>query len=232
MLSVTGCSKSIHHERIYIPKHGPHVDKEKVALAPQVPIEDTRLLIVIDAGHGGEDQGTKSLDQPVYLEKHFSLTTAKMLDNYLQGYGYRTHMTRQDDVFIPLSERAKIANDKETKLFVSVHYNAAENRSAHGIEVYYYDSEKDESRAKDSKKLASAVLDNVISNTEAKSRGVKHGNFAVIRETNMPAILVEGGFMTNKDEMDKIRNATYMKKVAWGIAQGIKNYLHPNLSQK
>jgi N-acetylmuramoyl-L-alanine amidase len=227
MIVLAGCSRSVHLERIYIPKQGPHVDKEKVALAPMIPKADTELLIVIDAGHGGKDQGTQSLGQPKFLEKHLALTTAKILNTYLQGYGYQTHMTREDDTFIALSERAEIANAKKTKLFVSVHYNAAENKSAKGIEVYYYNSDRDESRTKDSKKLAGAVLDDVISNTKAKSRGVKHGNFAVIRETNMPAILIEGGFMTNRDEMDDIRNASYMKKIAWGIAQGIKNYLHP-----
>ncbi|MEM1282835.1 MAG: N-acetylmuramoyl-L-alanine amidase [Chlamydiota bacterium] len=228
MLLLTGCSKSIHHERIYIPKHGPHVEKEKVALAPTIPKGDTNLLIVIDAGHGGKDDGTQSLNQPKFLEKHLTLTTAKMLNTYLQGYGYRTYMTREDDTFISLSKRAEMANEKDTHLFVSVHYNAAENRSANGIEVYYYKSDKDEKRTKDSKTLATSILDDVISETSAKSRGVKHGNFAVIRETKMPAILIEGGFMTNEDEMSKIKNASYMKKIAWGIAQGVKNYLHPN----
>lgn len=227
MLVITGCSRSIHHERIYIPKHGPHVEREKVALAPTIPKEDTNLLIVIDAGHGGKDDGTQSVEQPKFLEKHLTLTTAKMLDTYLQGYGFRTYMTREDDTYIPLSKRAEMANEKDTHLFISVHYNAAENRTAKGIEVYYYDSDKDTSRTKDSKKLATAVLDDVITETHAKSRGVKHGNFAVIRETKMPAILIEGGFMTNEDEMNNIKNASYMKKIAWGIAQGIKDYLHP-----
>lgn len=227
MLVITGCSRSIHHERIYIPKQGPHVDREKVALAPTIPKEDTNLLIVIDAGHGGKDDGTQSVDKPKFLEKHLTLTTAKMLNTYLQGYGYRTYMTREDDTFIPLSKRAELANEKDTHLFVSVHYNAAENRNAKGIEVYYYNSDKDEERTKNSKQLASTILDDVIIETKAKSRGVKHGNFAVIRETKMPAILIEGGFMTNEDEMDNIKNASYMKKIAWGIAQGIKKYLHP-----
>ncbi|MEC7838474.1 MAG: N-acetylmuramoyl-L-alanine amidase [Chlamydiota bacterium] len=228
-LILSGCSNSTHYERVYIPKQGPHRTKEKVTLAPLIPKEDTRLLIVIDAGHGGKDEGTKCPVNPKYQEKDMTLSTARMLDEILQGFGYQTIMTRKDDRFIELSDRAKFANDRRPKLFVSVHYNAADNRAAKGIEVYYYKSEKDRLRSEESKKLAASVLDTVISSTKAKSRGVKHGNFAVIRETNMPAILVEGGFMTNNEEMIKIRDASYMKKIAWGIAQGIKNYLNQSL---
>lgn len=230
LFALSGCSKSLHHERVYIPKRGPSIDKEKVALVPRIPKADTNLLIVIDAGHGGKDNGAESVDSPTVYEKNMALTTARLLNTYLQGYGYRTHMTRNQDQFIPLKERASIANNKETRLFVSVHYNAAENNKAKGIEVYYYDTDKNATRTSDSKKLATQVLGKVIHNTKAKSRGIKHGNFAVIRETTMPAILVEGGFMTNKEEMTKIRDAHYMKKIAWGIAEGIRKYLHPHLA--
>lgn len=227
LFAATGCSRTIHHERIYIPKHGPHRDKEKVTLAPTIPKEDTRLLIVIDPGHGGKDDGTQSVNLPKLQEKNLTLSTAKMVNNYLRGYGFKTLMTREEDKFIPLSERAAMANEKGAHLFVSVHYNAAENKAANGIEVFYYNSDKDEKRTKDSKSLADAVLAQVIQETGALSRGVKKKNLAVVRETTMPAILVEGGFMTNEDEMNNIRNASYMKKIAWGIVQGIKNYLHP-----
>jgi N-acetylmuramoyl-L-alanine amidase len=75
--------------------------------------------------------------------------------------------------------------------------------------------------------LAQTVLDHVIESTAAKSRGVKHGNFLVIRETEMPAILVEGGFLTNTSEMDRIKDPSYLKKLALGIAKGIQTYLQP-----
>jgi len=73
--------------------------------------------------------------------------------------------------------------------------------------------------------LAQSILDKTIKNTQAKSRGVKHGNYAVIRETAMPAVLIEGGFLTNTSEMEKIKSAAYLKSLALGIAQGIQNYL-------
>lgn len=66
----------------------------------------------------------------------------------------------------------------------------------------------------------------MIKITDAKSRGVKHGDLAVVRETNMPAVLVEGGFLSNEVELQKLKNAAYIKKVAWGIAQGIQDYLN------
>ncbi len=186
--------------------------------------EDTRL-IVIDPGHGGKDQGAQSKIYPKCLEKNMALSTAKMVESFLRSYGYKTVMTRTDDSYLTLKERAKFANDKIAKLFVSVHFNAAENRKAHGIEVYYFNSEPEKKKTESSKKLAALVLDNVIVTTKGKSRGIKHGNFAVIRETKMPGIIVEGGFITNDDEVEKIKDAAYMKKIALGIAQGIRKYL-------
>lgn len=221
----TGCSRSLHHERIYIPKKGPHSDESNIALAARIPKRDTRLLIVIDAGHGGKDEGAQTLEGPKLFEKNMALSTAHLLNNYLKGFGYQTVMTRTDDTFIPLKERSKFANDKNSNLFISVHYNGAESSQAKGVEVYFYKGGSDEGRVKKSRLLAETVLDNIIANTQAQSRGIKHGNFSVIRETKMPAILVEGGFMTNAGEASKIREVAYMKKIAWGIAEGVRQYL-------
>ena len=134
-------------------------------------------------------------------------------------------MTRKDDTFITLDERANFANQIKPRLFVSVHYNSAPSADAEGIEVFYYRSEEDKGRTDQSKKLAHAILNRVIANTQAKSRGVKHGNLAVIRETNMPAVLIEGGFMTNDKEMDKIKDPAYIKQIAWGIAKGVDDWI-------
>lgn len=231
-LVLFGCSRTIPKERIFIPQKEPiqEIKQKNLPLkSPMTPKTNDGTLIVIDAGHGGKDDGTQSHTYPICLEKTMTLSTAKMLDIFLKSMGYRTIMTRNNDVFIGLSERAKFANEKNPKLFLSVHYNAAENRKANGIEVYYYNAEADTKRTKDSKKLANLVLEGVIANTKGKSRGAKHGNFAVIRETKMPAIIVEGGFMTNDLEMEKLRDKNYTKKIAWGIAQGVKKYLDGNL---
>lgn len=184
-------------------------------------------LIVIDPGHGGDDTGTASSTKPRYQEKFLTLSTAKFLKEFLRQMGYRTLMTRSDDTFIPLLERAAIANevDGNAVLFVSVHYNSAPSQEAHGIEVFFHQSEANKVRAKASKELAAMILDEVIQNTGAKSRGVKNGNFAVIRETKMPAILIEGGFMTNQEEMALIKDPAYVKRLAHGIARGVDHYL-------
>ena len=182
-------------------------------------------LIIVDPGHGGEDEGTKSLSKPVYSEKSFNLITAKFLSSYLRQMGYQVMMTRIDDNFVSLKNRYEITNRENPRLFVSVHYNAAPSSDAHGIEVFYYRSEDNANRTQESKKLAQLALNQLIASTQAKSRGVKHGDYAVIRETKVPAILVEGGFLSNDDELTKIKDPNYLKQVAWGIAQGINKYL-------
>ena len=134
-------------------------------------------------------------------------------------------MTRTDDTFISLEQRALFANRLNPRLFVSIHYNSAPSKDAEGIEVFYYREEDDKTRETRSKQLAQAILKKTLQHTKAKSRGVKHGNYAVIRQTNMPAVLIEGGFLTNANEMDKIKSTAYQKSLALGIAQGIQDYL-------
>lgn len=182
-------------------------------------------FIVLDPGHGGDDLGTHSTKPFKYQEKVLTLSTAKMLKTYLEQLGYAVQMTRSDDMFVALDKRANFANTRRPQIFVSVHYNSAPSKSADGIEIFYYKSDAEKSRSAESKTLANAILKRMIENTEAKSRGVKHGNLAVIRETDMPAVLIEGGFLTNEEEMYKLKDANYLKKLAWGIAQGIEDYL-------
>lgn len=181
-------------------------------------------LVIIDPGHGGEDLGAKSRTKPVYSEKNFNLVTARMLQRHLRQMGYEAVLTREKDVFITLDKRAEMACHPESEIFVSVHFNAATSQLAEGIEVFYFENEEEKLRTRSSKALAEAVLKEVVSSTRAKSRGVKHGNYHVIRETEVPAILIEGGFLTNATELSKIKSPDYLKKLAWGVAQGIANY--------
>ncbi len=182
-------------------------------------------LIVIDPGHGGEDYGAHSVTKPYYHEKNLNLSLARMLKNILDSQGFRTCLTRKGDHFVSLDKRAEYANHAAASLFVSVHFNSAPSAEASGIEVYYYRSETHQVRSKSSLQCAQAILDEVIKVSQAKSRGTKHGDFAVIRKTHMPAVLVEAGFLTNVPEMENIKDPTYLKKLAWGISQGIKRYL-------
>ncbi|MCC5832643.1 MAG: N-acetylmuramoyl-L-alanine amidase [Chlamydiales bacterium] len=182
--------------------------------------------IVIDAGHGGKDGGSIS-QRDSYEEKELTLETAHMIRTHLNQLGYKTVMTRTQDTYVPLSKRAEIANSLNADLFVSIHYNYSPNNEAQGIEVYYYKEEKNpaSSRIVKSKALGSLVLKKVITNTGADSRGVKEANFAVIRETKMPAILVEAGFLSNPKERERVRDPKYQRLIARAIAQGIDQYL-------
>jgi len=190
------------------------------------PYEDTGLpvapLIILDPGHGGTDEGAKV--QSV-MEKRIALTTALLTKKQLESLGYRVIMTRSRDVFLTLPRRVDIANKSKAALFVSIHYNSSPNPTAKGIEIYYYEA-RGEERTRASKRLANTILYQVIDQTEAHSRGVRRGNFYVVRETSMPAILVEGGFMTNLDERFQLKDRKYLEKIAKGIAQGVHKFLH------
>lgn len=202
------------------------IDRDVVILpSPTPPKRDKSPLIVIDPGHGGKDLGTHSFKTPKYQEKTLNLATAKLVRHYLQQLGYSTMLTRKEDVFISLEQRSVFANKMQPQLFVSVHYNSAPSNTAEGIEVFYFSSDQNHNRTAESKLLAQTVLNSVIQKTHAKSRGIKHGNLAVIRETTMPAILIEGGFLTNPKEQEKLRDKEYLKKIAWGIAKGIDDFL-------
>lgn len=226
LVLVSSCSHAPRNSRQdnYLPRT--RVQEDQAVAWNEPPVKRVnRGLIIIDPGHGGEDDGTKSKIKPIYLEKYLNLTTAKFLSSYLEQLGYQTLMTRSDDTFIPLKARAEFANERRPMLFVSVHFNSAPSAEAKGIEIFYFKSIENQTRTVSSKSLATAILNEMVRSTSAPSRGVKHGNYAVIRETQMPAVLVEGGFLTNSEELEKIKDPNYLKKVAWGIAQGVNKFV-------
>lgn len=188
------------------------------------PLIIQKAFIILDPGHGGHDVGTQSISKPRYQEKSLNLVTANFLKEYLQQLGYKVVMTRHKDKFISLERRAQFANELKPDMFVSIHYNSAPSAEAQGVEVFYFQSRENKQRTAKSKLLAQAVLKQVLEATGAKSRGVKQGNFAVIRQTEMPAILIEGGFVTNEEELQKLKDPLYLKKLAWGVAKGIEEY--------
>lgn len=190
------------------------------------PLFVQNILIVIDPGHGGHDVGTQSISNPRYQEKSLNLATAQFVKAFLIQRGYQVFMTRENDTFISLAKRAEMANEKKPSLFVSIHYNSAPSAAAKGVEVYFYQSKENKARTLKSKQLAQTILKQIVAFTKAKSRGVKQGNYAVIRETNMPAVLVEGGFVTNEEELQNLKDPVYLKKLAWGIVRGIEDFLH------
>jgi N-acetylmuramoyl-L-alanine amidase len=218
-------------------------------------------LIVVDAGHGGKDQGAKSARG--LHEKSVNLTIARHVKTILVNrFKYRVVMTRKDDTFIPLKERSAIANNRNADLFVSIHANAAKRKSAHGIETYFLgtthnddalavaarengelvQSVKDDqvqeilaslittTKINDSSRLAGTVQENLFRSTRKKFRalknlGVKEGPFYVLHGADMPSILVEVGFLTNRKESRMLSKPDYLYRLASSIAEGIHKYL-------
>jgi len=191
-----------------------------LAAAPKKGKAAQGHLIVLDPGHGGFDIGATV--QKVE-EKTLALKTANLVKRYLANKGYRVILTRSRDLFLPLKKRAAIANDTKSHLFVSLHFNAFKNPTVQGIEVFYYDKGT-KWKSSNSKRLAQLVLARMLAQTSAPSRGVKHGNFHVIRETTMPAILIEGGFITHPKERGHLSDQKYLERLALGIAEGIDQY--------
>lgn len=179
--------------------------------------------IVIDAGHGGRDRGAKG-NKPYCEEKRISLQTAILVQKYLTQLGYRVIMTRSSDVFVSLKRRVEIANKGNCELFVSLHFNSSRNAKAKGIEVFFCEGTKNRLKTASSRKLASLVLSRLIRRTQSISRGVKKGNFYVIRETEMPAILVEGGFISNPQERSRLKDGKHLDQIARAVADGVDHY--------
>lgn len=183
--------------------------------------------VVIDAGHGGKDPGAiGETDGTKYNEKEITLDVARLVRDRLQAEGINVIMTRSDDSYPTLSERAVLANQNDAAMFVSIHVNSAANApKANGIEVYYASKNNNDFYGLTSKKFAATVLDKMLEETGARSRGVKTENHLVTRSSLMPAILIELGFISNEDEIELLIDPTYQQKLADGISEGIIEHL-------
>ena len=170
-------------------------------------------VIVIDPGHGGHDIGANN---SLVYEKHINLDVSRRLKRTLEDAGYRVVMTRETDRYVPLSTRAEIANRLRNALFVSVHFNSSWKRKVSGIETYY--------RGSTSKAFATYVQNQMIRHIRATDRGVKTANFAVLRRTRHPAVLIEGGFVSNSTERSAMLDPKYRQVVADSIARGLMDF--------
>jgi N-acetylmuramoyl-L-alanine amidase len=193
------------------PTPTPVVRTTRTVVAP----EGQRLstTVVIDAGHGGHDRG--GIPRQRVPEKTMTLDVAQRLKAVLQSYGYSVVMTRDSDVFIPLGTRVAIANSYRDAIFVCIHFNATPRSSASGIETYFYSSQ--------SLPLASAIHYYVAGGAPSANRGVRRRGFFVLRNTRIPSVLVECGFLTNPTEAQYAQNSAYRQKLALEIAHGVQN---------
>lgn len=170
------------------------------------------MRICLDAGHGQRDPG--AIGKAGTEEKERALLLAHLCKNMLEE-NHQVVMTRYGDDYVSLNRRTKIANTEEVDLFVSLHFNSAENTQANGTETYhFFGSEL-------GKKYADNVQESLIEELGTRNRGVKTKNFKVLRATTMPAILVEVAFLSNKDEEEMIKDDDFILKAATGIVKAI-----------
>jgi len=181
--------------------------------------------IVLDPGHGGLDSGAVGGG---YKEKDINLSVGLKLRDLLQSHGAKVIMTRDTDTFIELTERAKVSNDAKADAFVSLHVNSAESSAAWGIETYYYEQLTPNLppaiTLEESSKLAALVQSSLISVTDARDRGAKGNNYAVLRENERTSILVELGFISNVLERTQLVLPSYQQKQAAAILDGLYHY--------
>ena len=173
--------------------------------------------MVIDAGHGGFDRG--GIPGQRVPEKIVALDVAQRLEKRLRQAGYRVVMTRDSDVFVPLGERARIANSYRDAIFVCIHFNSATRVGANGIETYYYSI--------NSAALAANIHRQVVSGTTSDNRGIRRRGYFVLRRTSIPAVLVECGFLTNPTEAQLALDSTYRQRLADRIADGVMGKTAP-----
>lgn len=190
----------------------------RVSTALEKPIDPEKYLIALDAGHGGSATGAYYENT---AEKDLNLAMIKKLDEILRGLGYKTMLTRTADVDVGLKQRSILANNAKADIFVSIHCNASEtNHSFQGLYVYHYPGSVQGAA------LAQAIQTPACQFTGAIDRGINNANFSVVRESKMPSVLVETGFMTCHEELARLKDEAYQSAMAQGIAQGIVRYLN------
>jgi N-acetylmuramoyl-L-alanine amidase len=196
--------------------------------------------VVLDPGHGGYDRGQVSR---YGYEKDFALDVARKLRPLLQAKGLRVIMTREGDYFVPLEVRAQIANAARDSIFVSIHFNATnDDPNATGFEIFSF-TPRGAPSTSDSAVAPSALSTQPGSTVDAQSmalsaciyhsllghlpefdRGIKRARFAVLRLTKVPAVLIEGGFLTEKGECKLIAQKDWRARLAHAIGVGIESY--------
>jgi len=191
--------------------------------------------IVLDPGHGGTDMGAHGERG---IEKVLTLDLARRLRTVLEGQGFKVTLTRTTDRPLALEERVDFAERQRADLFVSIHLNSG--GSASGIETFCLTPAGESSTGGSSRRdrdtssgnrydfanvwLAHCVQRSLIGSTGASDRGVRRARFLVLRDISCPAILVEGGFLSNETEEKKLVNAEYRDRLAKAMAAGIVNY--------
>lgn len=175
-------------------------------------------VVMLDPGHGGSEPGAVGTLLP---EKALNLAVALKLKTELEKRGFKVLMTRSTDITVPLKERVRIANASKADLFISIHHDAAANRKARGYSVYAPRTCSGHIGAGTA--LAAALQREIVKLPEVVDRGVRFADFHVLR-SDMPAVLVELGFISNPDEEKLMNDPRRQEAEAAAIASGVVNY--------
>jgi N-acetylmuramoyl-L-alanine amidase len=195
-----------------LPVPAPSKPKTKPAPRPT----PGRVIVMIDPGHGGKDPGAIGIGG--LREKDVILPVSKKVAEILRKNGVNAVLTRNTDYFVSLKGRVVMAERRDADLFVSIHANSMglSRPDINGLEVYYYNS---------GKRLADAVRKGINRKVKIRDRGIRRARFYVLRKTSMPAILVETGYVTGREDAAKLKQTWFRNQMAEGIADGILRYL-------
>ena len=175
--------------------------------------EQEKYTVVLDAGHGGEDGGTV---EQTAMEKEINLAVVLKMRELLENQGICVVLTREQDIFIKLEERVRVANGEKADLFVSIHCNYYEKDSLiYGLECYYCKG------AEDGKYYAERILDTIEKSGEIVSRNAKPSGYYILKNTTVPAVLVETGYLSNYNERNQLISGEYQGKLAQELVEGI-----------
>ncbi len=176
------------------------------------------MRVIVDPGHGGEDNGATYADKLGYVEEDdTNLSIGLYLDLMLQVQRLDSSMTRDRDITTPLAERVTIANNLNVDAFVSIHCDAFHDNTVSGMTVHIALDAKEADE-----KLANGIMSELMFQFPThKARGVKRSNFYVLRNTEMPAVLVECEFLSNPDTMKFLREPENQYALAQAISKGI-----------
>lgn len=183
-----------------------------------------KRCIVIDAGHGGYDPGKVAADGTE--EKGINLAIAKALEGYLEQGGAVVYTTRTEDSSLSsskredLKSRADIANNSNADMFISIHQNSFPKGSAKGAQVFYYKG------SEQGKRLAELIQARLREVADSSNERLAKANdsYYVLKQTDIPGVIVECGFLSNSEEHDKLMSEEYREKLAWAIYMGIQDY--------
>jgi N-acetylmuramoyl-L-alanine amidase len=195
-------------------------------------------VVVLDPGHGGQDSGAMCGG---VLEKDLTLDMARRIDRLLNSEGIATLMTRVGDTYVSLADRAAFANRVRKCIFVSIHFNEDNKPVVSGVETYYAGRQitagsflaswlpflwqpLSDSPNPESQNLAGFIQEALVARTRSIDRGTQARQFFVIANVTSPAVLIEGGFLTNKEDISKLATEDYRDQIAAAVADGILRY--------